>query len=98
MPNSLSPSLFLVVLGGREKGVHIELHDVRWAIGNKIEDTYDQLRSQWFGIQKGLHIDSYMKVLYVDGYEIKLTKDNKGKKLSGQIKLSETSSTSLFII
>ena len=32
--------LFLVVVGGRSPKANIELHDVRWVIGSKIEDTF----------------------------------------------------------
>ena len=62
--------LFLVVLGGKSKKANIELHDVRWVVGSKIEDTYDTLRKDWFGSPKGLHIDSYKKIKYIDGYKI----------------------------
>jgi len=75
--------LYLVVLGGRAKKANIELHDVRWVVGSKIEDTYDTLRNDWFGSPKGLHIDSYKKIQYVDGYKINLInfeKDNIEKK------------------
>ncbi len=65
-------SLFLVVLGGRAKKANIELHDVRWVVGSKIEDTFDTLRKDWFGSPKGLHIDSYKKINYIDGYKINL--------------------------
>ena len=64
--------LYLVVLGGRAKKANIELHDVRWVVGSKIEDTYDTLRKDWFGSPKGLHIDSYKKIKYVDGHKINL--------------------------
>jgi len=64
--------LFLVVLGGRVGKANIELHDVRWVVGSKIEDTYDTLRKDWFGSPKGLHIDSYKKIKYLDGYKINL--------------------------
>ncbi len=64
--------LFLVVLGGRAKKANIELHDVRWVIGSKIEDTFDVLRRDWFGIIEGLHIDSYKKISHVNGYRINL--------------------------
>ena len=50
--------LFLVFLGGRAKKANVEVHDVRWVIGSKIEDTYDVLKSDWFGNLKGLHIYS----------------------------------------
>ena len=64
--------LYLVVLGGRVKKANIEQHDVRWVVGSKIEDTYDTLRKQWFGSPKGLHIDSYKRIKYIDGYKINL--------------------------
>ena len=51
--------LFLVVLGGRAKKANIELHDVRWVVGSRIEDTFDALRNDWFGNFEGLHTVSY---------------------------------------
>ena len=64
--------LFLVVLGGRAVKANIELHDVRWVIGSRIEDTFDVLRNGWFGSLKGLHIDSYKKINHIDGYRVNL--------------------------
>ena len=66
--------LFLVVLGGRVKKANVELHDVRWVVGSRIEDTFDELRNDWFGNFEGLHIDSYKKIKQVDGYKINLNK------------------------
>ena len=60
------------MLGGRAEKANIELHDVRWVVGSKIEDTYDTLRKDWFGSSRGLHIDSYKRINYVDGYRINL--------------------------
>ena len=71
--------LYLVVLGGRVKEANIEIHDVRWVVGSKIEDTYDTLRNDWFGSPKGLHIDSYKKIKYIDGYKINLINVEKDK-------------------
>jgi len=64
--------LFLVVLGGRAEKANVELHDVRWVVGSKIEDTFNDLRKNWFGSIDGLHIDSFKKIEYVDGYKINL--------------------------
>jgi len=72
MQNTKKKYLFLIVLGGRAKMANIELHDVRWVIGSRIEDTYDVLRRDWFGMFEGLHIDSYKKINYVDGYKVNL--------------------------
>jgi len=71
--------LFLVVLGGRAKKANIELHDVRWVVGSRIEDTFDILKKDWFGSFEGLHIDSYKKINHVDGYKITLKKIEKRK-------------------
>ena len=78
--NIQSKFLFLVVLGGRVNKANIELHDVRWVVGSCIEDTFETLRSDWFGNLEGLHIDSYKKINYVDGYKINLKK-SEDKKL-----------------
>ena len=72
---STMPSLFLVVLGGRIAGSHIELHDVRWVVGTCIEDTIPSLRQQWFGLTSGLHIDSYKAIRHVDGHAVELIAD-----------------------
>ena len=80
MVNQKNNHLFLVVLGGRAKKANVELHDVRWVIGSKIEDTYNSLRRDWFGMREGLHIDSFKKINYVDGYKINL-KNIENKKL-----------------
>ena len=45
--------LFLVVLGGRIKGCHVELHDVRWVVGDCFDDTIPDLRRQWIGQRRG---------------------------------------------
>ena len=71
--------LYLVVLGGRADKANIELHDVRWVVGSKIEYTYDTLRNDWFGSSKGLHIDSYKKIRYIDGHKINLINVEKDK-------------------
>ena len=82
--------LFIVVLGGKKKESNIELHDVRWVAGKYIEETFSQLRKEWFGDIDGLHIDSYLKVNFIDGYLIKLQDPseykpaNKSNKIIGK--------------
>ena len=90
MQTSEKKFLYLVVLGGRANKANIELHDVRWVVGSKIEDTYDTLRKDWFGSLKGLHIDSYKKIKYIDGHKINLknfeNERNKKKQLVNKTK------------
>ena len=73
------------MLGGRAEKANIELHDVRWVVGSKIEDTYDTLRKDWFGSSKGLHIDSYKKIKYIDGHKINLINLEKDKVEKNQL-------------
>ena len=75
--------LFLVFLGGRAKKANVELHDVRWVVGSRIEDTFDVLRNDWFGNLEGLHIDTYKKIQHLDGYKINL-KNIENKKLKNK--------------
>lgn len=62
--------LFVVMLGGKHPGAKIEVHDVVFAFGLTLNDCHDQLRQQWFGSAKGLHIDSWWQVQGVDGYQL----------------------------
>ena len=75
--------LFLVVLGGKASKANIELHDVRWVVGSRIEDTFEVLRKDWFGSLEGLHIDSYKKIKHVDGYKINV-KNMQNEKLKNK--------------
>jgi len=74
-------SLFIVVLGGRSLKSNIEIHDVRWVLGKSLEDTFPELRKQWLGKINGLHIDSYKRIEYVDGYKIEISKSNKNNSI-----------------
>lgn len=67
--------LFLVVLGGRSRGCHIEQHDVRFVAGERIEDTFAALRRQWFGLQRGLHLDSWQRIERVEGWRVELRRE-----------------------
>jgi len=90
--------LYLVVLGGRAQKANIELHDVRWVVGSKIEDTYDSLRNDWFGSPKGLHIDSYKKIKHIDGYKINLINFERDKKDAKQLLKKNNSKKHLWFV
>lgn len=65
--------LFMVYLGGRVAGCHIEMHDVRFVLGNTIEETYSKLKAQWVGDKNAVHIDSYVEIKHVDGFSVSLS-------------------------
>jgi hypothetical protein len=64
--------LFAVYLGGRAPKCNTELHDVVFVVGTSIEATYQQLMDKWFGDPLRLHIDSWLELRHVDGYQIEL--------------------------
>ena len=66
--------LFAVFLGGRAEKCNIELHDVVFTCADEISQSYDDLLNKWFGDAKRLHIDSWVELKYIDGYEISLSK------------------------
>ena len=94
----LEKFLFLVVVGGRSPKANIELHDVRWVIGSKIEDTFDQLRNDWFGSYNGLHIDSYKKIESIDGYKINLRNKDKNVPKNKIFKKDKISNKRLWFV
>lgn len=65
-------NLFIVYVGGKTETSLIEVHDIHFAVGEKIEATYEQLRQQWWGTPKSLHLDAWGAVKNVDGYEVLL--------------------------
>ena len=65
--------LFMAVLGGNCGNSNIEVHDVRFVVGESIDGCLDQLRREWYGDAKGLHLDSYTEVSAVEGYRIEVS-------------------------
>lgn len=64
--------LFAIYIGGELKGANIELHDMRFVVAPTIADTYEELKRQWWGILKSLHIDCWAEIDEVDGYRVEL--------------------------
>ena len=67
--------LFAILIGGDIKGGNLELHDVRFVAGNVIEDTFDQLRRDWWGRPASLHLDCWTELAEVDGYRVSLASE-----------------------
>jgi hypothetical protein len=62
--------LHVFMLGGRHARARIEVHDVAFANVERIEEAYPQLRRDWFGAAKGLHIDGWLAVEGVEEYRV----------------------------
>lgn len=64
--------LFAVYVGGMIEGCHVELHDVRFVIGETIENCYDDLKAQWWGSPESLHLDAWGPIEWADGFRVEV--------------------------
>ncbi len=64
--------LFAIFVGGEFPGANIEVHDVRFVVADSIEETHAELRRQWWGIPRSLHIDCWAEIAHVQGYDVEL--------------------------
>jgi hypothetical protein len=62
----------MIYLGGKHKNSLIELHDIRFAVANSIEECYPLLKNTWWGEPRSLHLDCWGVLKNVDGYDILL--------------------------
>lgn len=64
--------LFVVLLGGDHPKAKIEVHDVVFAVGESLGETYDQLRAGWFGVPQKVHIDAWIEAEGFGGHRFEL--------------------------
>lgn len=64
--------LFVIYIGGIHEKAFIEVHDMRFIIAEKIEDTYQELKDTWWGTPESLHLDAWGKLKYADGCNVRI--------------------------
>jgi hypothetical protein len=64
--------LFAFYVGGNMTTSNVELHDMRFAVGEKAEDCHESLRRQWWGTPESLPIDCWCELTHGDGHAITL--------------------------
>jgi hypothetical protein len=64
--------LFVFYIGGTVPGCHLELHDIRFAVGATAEDCWDTLRAQWWGTPDSLHLDAWGALTAANGYDVEV--------------------------
>ena len=67
--------LFMFYVGGSCGNSNVELHDVRFSVGETPEDCHGDLRQQWWGDPASLHLDCWGEVSQADGHDVALTTD-----------------------
>jgi Domain of Unknown Function (DUF1543) len=80
--NPNNNKLFACFVGGRIPTCTIELHDIFFLAGEKIEDTYLSIIDKWWG-DSYIHLDSYIDLSLVENYRIEPTTEpqNQEEKL-----------------
>ncbi|MEQ7798454.1 DUF1543 domain-containing protein [Pedobacter sp. ASV1-7] len=64
--------LFMMLLGCKPPGRHIEQHDVFFAIGRSIVELKDDIAAFWPEAKGKIHIDAWREVTMVDGYSLNI--------------------------
>jgi Domain of Unknown Function (DUF1543) len=67
--------LFMFYVGGCCGNSNIELHDIRFSVGDTVEACYEDLRRQWWGDPDSLHLDCWGQVSQADGCDVEITAD-----------------------
>ena len=79
--------LFMVLLGCKPKGRHIEQHDIFFGIGRSLKDLLPDMVASWPEAPK-IHIDAWREVTEVGGYSISIIqKENTSKDIVQGVKL-----------
>ncbi|MVM29105.1 DUF1543 domain-containing protein [Spirosoma sp. HMF4905] len=66
-------TLFMVLLGCKPQGRHVEQHDVFFGIGSSLNDLVPDMKAFWPEAAGKLHIDAWRKVTAVEGYQVRIT-------------------------
>lgn len=72
--------LIAFYLGGRVPRCSLELHDVMFLVGKSSEELIPQIKENWFGTPKSLHVDSWLALENVEGYDISISKGERKSK------------------
>ena len=62
--------LFMVLIGGKPSGRHIEQHDMFFGIGESLRDLVPEISRFWPEAGRSIHVDAWREVTVVDGHAI----------------------------
>jgi Domain of Unknown Function (DUF1543) len=74
-------NLFAVYLGGNVINCNVEAHDLVFIVADNIEQVKPKLKQMWYGEKNGAHIDGYLKLEYIDNYEVQISETKIESKL-----------------
>lgn len=74
--------LYMLLLGSKAPGRHIEQHDFFFGIAASLKDLIPDIKAFWRGTSANLHIDGWREVNAVDGFQIKVVLKEEADLLS----------------
>ncbi len=69
---TLHPTLFMLLLGCKPAGRHIEQHDVFFGIGSSLKELVPAIHAFWPEAKKNIHLDAWREVNKVQKYTIRV--------------------------
>ncbi len=64
--------LYMVLLGSKAPGRHVEQHDYFFGIGKSLRDLAPEMKAFWREAGASLHLDGWREVTAVDGHRVKI--------------------------
>jgi hypothetical protein len=76
MDTSTQPQLklFMLMLGCKPPGRHVEQHDVFFGIATSLKDLVPEIRAYWPEPER-IHVDAWREVTMVQGYQLKIVEN-----------------------
>src|ERR1700712_1523505 len=74
--------LFMLLLGSKAPGRHVEQHDFFFGIAHSLKELIPDMKKFWRGAVGNLHIDGWREVNMVDGYSVKVALKNEATQPS----------------
>jgi len=78
--------LFMLFLGCKPRGRHVEQHDVFFGIATSLKELVPEIKGFWPEAADKIHIDAWREVTNVEGYALKVTRRKKNDNLKTQQK------------
>ena len=79
--------LFMLLLGSKAPGRHIEQHDFFFGIAQSLQDLIPEIKVFWPEAGDNIHIDGWREVNTVDGYTVKVVPNHTDEAIATKEKL-----------
>ena len=90
-PETAGPSgglkLYMVLLGSKAPGRHVEQHDFFFGIASSLKELVPEMKAFWPEAGSSLHLDGWREVTAVEGYRVKIVTRSAPQTAPGKSRL-----------